>query len=100
MDNYLDIEQESVLRKESENGDRMQEFIASPHYNTLMELVIEPLEKGAFNAFKKVNPEKFMEVAQTQIMAKIVDKIVSEMHSIIQRGEHAKATLRDLYNEE
>ena len=77
------------LSEYSQVGDLMEDFSRN-NLPDLNKYILEPLEKAAFETFKKVDPSDVNAVMQTQMMSKMIDKIRQEISSLIHRGKLAK----------
>jgi hypothetical protein len=72
----------------------MEQFKLSEHYSNLVQHVLEPLDRRAFETFKRVIPTEPYEIVQAQMMSKVIDLIKAEIDSLIQLGYLAKEALK------
>ncbi len=81
-------------------GDQMEQFKASEHSSNFVQHILEPLDRRAFETFKKVTPTEPYEVVQAQMISKSIDAIKGEIDSLIQLGYLAKQALKSSDEEE
>lgn len=89
MEHLKEIEERARL------GDILADFANNGSLAILEDHILKPLDRGAFETFKKVDPSNLAEVMQTQMMSKVIDRIRQEIHSKIEEGKLAKQTLLD-----
>jgi hypothetical protein len=81
--------------KLAKDGERLESFVETGAFDVLIELVLDPMEKEAFEAFKKIDPSETLEVLQTQKLAQVVAEIKRRVESKIQAGLFARQQLLD-----
>ncbi len=91
----MELSEKDIERyaKVSSIGDKLLDLKESGSYKVLDEHIFKEIERGAFEAFKRVKPDETVEIIQTQMMAKIVDKIRCMIDAKIEEGKLAKQTL-------
>jgi len=87
VENLKRLEEESII------GDRFKDFIDGGWLDLLNDNIFEPLDKEAFELFKKVPAEDCNGIIESQMMSKVVDLIKGRIQSRIHQGENAKASL-------
>ncbi len=78
------------LEEISRIGDSFENFVNGEFYQVLDKYIFQTLDKGAFEAFKKVDPKDEIAIIETQKMSQIIGKIKSEINKKIQEGKLAK----------
>jgi len=81
-------------------GDRFKELVGGGWLALLEENIFKPLDREAFEVFKKVSAEDMNGIIESQMMSKVVDLIKGRIQSIIHQGENAKAALINRGEEE
>ena len=79
----------------SKVGDDLKNFKEKGGYATLEKHILNPMEKGAFEAFQNVLASDIDAVTMTQAMGKIIKKIRSEIDQKINEGNLAKSQLNN-----
>jgi hypothetical protein len=74
----------------AESGEKLQSFLETGAFDVLISEVLDPMEKEAFEAFKKLPPNDAISIIQTQKMAQIVDEIKRRVERKISAGLSAK----------
>lgn len=87
-----DIYNEQIER--SKIGEAMENLEANPDFAVFKEQVLENIHKGAFEAFKKVDPSDSVAVIETQQMGKVVDIIYSTMNDLVEEGRVIRHNLK------
>ncbi len=77
-------------------GDKLHDFSTNGSLSTLEEYVLEPLDKAAFETFKKVDPDKIPQIIQAQMMSKVIDEIRQTINKKIEEGRLMAETIRTL----
>lgn len=85
----------ALLIETSRKGDRMRDFKESEHYAAFIQIILDPLDRKAFETFKRVDPASPNDIIQAQMASKIVDQIKQEIESVISQGDLAKEYLRN-----
>lgn len=93
------ISEEQRLFGLSTIGDNFRDFRDKGPLDLLEKYVLTPMEKGAFEAFKKVDPSDTVQVMETQKMSQIIDQIRAAIEQKIQEGNLAKEYLRNIQAE-
>jgi predicted RecB family nuclease len=88
------------LYERSQLSDNFKELKNSRNFSLYEQHVLDKLYKGAFEAFTNVNPQNEVEVIQTQMMGKIINRIRQEIDKIIDDGTMARQLLSQLNEEE
>lgn len=86
--------QDAVV-KIAQDGERLERLVESGAFDVLLELILDPMERESFEAFKKIDPSQMVEILQTQKMAQVVTEIKRRVESKIQSGLHARQQLLD-----
>lgn len=81
------------LEKESLIGDKFFDFVEGGWLELLDEYVFRPLDREAFELFKKVPAEDANGIIESQMMSKVVDLIKGRIQTRIHQGQNAKAAL-------
>lgn len=89
------ISEEQRLFEISTIGDNLRDFRDKGPLELLEKYVLIPMEKGAFEAFKKVDPSDTVQVMETQKLSQIIDQIRATIEQKIQEGNLAKEYLRN-----
>ena len=79
----------------SKVGDDLKNLKEGGGYTILEKCILNPMEKGAFEAFQNVPASDIDAVTMTQAMGKIIKKIRSEIDSKINEGNLAKSQLNN-----
>jgi hypothetical protein len=74
----------------SQEGEQLEALVESGHFETLITLVLDPMDRESFEAFKKLEPGDSMGVIQTQKMSQIVDEIKRRVARKIEAGIAAR----------
>lgn len=88
-------EERNRLLELSKIGDDLKNFKDEGGYAMLRKHILNPLEKGAFEAFKNVPAEDINRVMETQMMWKIIDMIRKTIDNKINEGLMAKNQLNN-----
>ena len=85
--------------KESERGDKLNDFYKNGHYETINREVLEPLELAAFQTIKnpEFDPSNINQVYQLRALCQIIDQIRGKIEQIISDGRAAKIKISE-YN--
>lgn len=81
------------LEEQARLGDKMKSFLKDGAYQILNDEILEPLDRAAFEAFKKVNARDELAVVETQMMSKIIDRIKKTIEEKIALGDYARQEL-------
>ena len=81
-------------------GDRFFNMLKTGTWETIENQILKPIEKEAFEVYKKVDPSDLAAVTQAQMMSKIVDTIRAKMQSTIDEGKLAKQQIKQIGEEE
>lgn len=79
-------EQERVAR----SGEKLEAFVETGAFDVLISEVLDPMEREAFEVFKKLSPNDPIEIIQAQKMAQIVSEIKRRVEKKIQQGLEAR----------
>ena len=79
----------------SKIGDDLKNFKESGGYAVLKEHVLDPLERGTFEAFVEIPADDINAIIMTQAMAKIIKKIYQEIDIKINEGMLSKNQLNN-----
>lgn len=79
--------------KTSNIGDKLEDLKINGVFDILEEYIFKPLDRGAFEAFKKIDPADTTRIIETQMMSKMIDSIKREVESKINQGKLAKDCL-------
>ena len=88
------------LEHKSLMGDRLFNMLKTGAWETIENQILKPIEKEAFEAYKKVDPSDLAAVTQAQMMSKIVDIIRARMQGTIDEGKLAKQQIKQIGEEE
>ena len=89
------ISEEQRLFEISTIGDNLRDFRDKGALELLEKHILIPMEKGAFEAFKKIDPSDTVQVMETQKLSQIIDQIRATIEQKIQEGNLAKEYLRN-----
>jgi len=84
------LEELQRLEKIARIGDSFENFKASEVYQLIDQYIFQVLDRGAFEAFKKIDPKDEIAIIETQKMSQIIDKIKNEINKKIEEGRLAK----------
>jgi hypothetical protein len=101
LDN-AEYQRENIRKWEEDSivGDRFKDFTDGGWLDLLNEHIFSPLNKEAFELFKKVPAEDSNGIIESQMMSKMVDLIKGRIQSCIHQGQNAKAALIDIGEED
>jgi len=84
----------------SRTGDALENLKRSGDFAVFVEKILEPLDRGAFEVFKKVDPEDTIGIIEAQQMSKMLDRIDDELKRMIQEGYYAKEQIKNSTHEQ
>jgi hypothetical protein len=93
-DDQIDLAEKGRL------GEQFEAFRVSEGYLILRKFVLDVLDRGAFEAFKKVVPTEQYEIVQAQMMSKVITQIEAEIDKIISQGQFARQVLSQQMQED
>lgn len=96
MDNEYLKEQEGIALI----GNALEDLTRTEGFKVFIEHVLEPMDRAAFETFKKVPAEETTSVLQTQIISKVINGIRADIDKKIQAGRLARDTLINSTQEE
>lgn len=96
MENYP-LEELKRLEEKAHAGDAMRDFLNNGSYDLLNKKILEPMERAAFEVFKKIKADDHIGIVEAQMMSKVINQIRSTIESIIQEGQLAQETIRTSY---
>lgn len=81
-------------------GEQLEQMVEDPKFQMLLDEVLDPLQKEAFEAFTKLDPSDQSAVTQTQKVNWVVDEIKRRIERKIDQGRQARAQLLQRNEEE
>lgn len=77
----------------AKEAERLESVVHNGSFDILIELIFDPMEKEAFEVFKKIDPNATMEIVQAQKMAQIIAEIKRRVESKILEGNLVRQQL-------
>lgn len=81
-------------------GEQFEALVEDPKFQILLDEILGPLQKEAFEAFTKLDPSDLSGIAQTQKVNWVVEQIKTRIERKIDQGRHARAQILQKKNEE
>lgn len=81
-------------------GEQFEALVEDPKFQVLLDEILEPMRKEAFQAFTKLEPTDASGIAQTQKVEWVIEQIKHRVERKIDQGRHARTQLLQKQNEE
>lgn len=90
----------SDLLDAAKTGETLESFVEEGHFQVLIDLVFEEMEREAYEQFKKLDPQDVMGVAQVQKVGQVLKEVRRRVELKIKRGFEARQQLSEAPNQE
>lgn len=74
-------------------GDALQRVISSGAMETLEREIFEPMERDAFEVFKKIAPDNTLEILQAQKISQVIQEIRRRINKKIDMANEARQSI-------
>ncbi len=81
-------------------GEQFEELKKSREFLLLKTYIFDPYDRAAFELFKKADAADPVQIIETQMTSKVIDKIQTDIEKIIQEGIYAREVLKQTIAEE